>query len=290
MTLAWLGRWRDATGDVTLLGAVRVVMGALLLSSDIRAARELANGYFGDAFHWPFLPEALVPSRTVYAAAVAVQLVLAVLVILGPWARNALLGSAALGTYVLLCDRLEYHHNRWALCCYAALLAFSPCDRSFRVGASPGPHMGPLWAAGLAQLQVSIIYLASGGSKLLDPDWRSGRVLLERFRLYGGQALDAGVPGWIVDRISTPGLAGALAALAIVTELFLAVGLWSRRTRLFALAWGIGFHLVIEATSRVEGFTWLTLAAYLLFVNTDDRARNVALRVVARFTRSPEAP
>ena len=53
------------------------------------------------------------------------------------------------------------------------------------------------------------------------------------------------------------------------------MGLWSRRTRVVALWWGLWFHLVIEATSRVESFTWLTLAVYVLFVTPDVRARKL---------------
>ena len=284
--LPFLRRWRDEQGDVFLLGAVRVALGGLLVANALRAAGELRRGYFGDAFHWPMLPEALVPSRGVYAALVVAQLVLALLVVAGTRARDALLASALLGTYVLLCDRLEFHHNRWALFGYSALLAFAPCDRSFRLGGAPGPRMGPLWAARLAQVQVSIIYLASGGSKLLDPDWRSGQVLLERFHLYGQRDDVSAIARWLVELGSRPGVAGVLAALAIATELFLAVGLWPRRTRLLALGWGILFHVTIEATSSVEGFTWLTLAVYALFLTPDMRAWKV---LVATFTRSPKA-
>lgn len=269
--------WRDEEGEVRLLGLVRVALGLLLLWNAVRAARELAAGYFGDVFHWPVVPEALVPSRAVYVAVVAVQLALALLVVAGPRSRDALLGSALLGVWVLLCDRLGYHHNRYALFAYAAILAFAPCDRAFRLGPAPGPAVGPLWAARLAQLQVSIVYLASGGSKLLDADWRSGQVLLERFHLYGDQAIAAGIPSSLVAWAARPQVTGPLALLAIATELFLAIGLWPRATRPFALAWGLWFHLVIEATSRVEGFTWLMVAVYLLFVTPEVRARVDAL-------------
>jgi Vitamin K-dependent gamma-carboxylase len=269
-------RWRDELGDVYLLGAVRVALGLLLFANGLRAARELKNGYFGDVFHWPIVPEALVPSLTAYNVLVAAQILLAVLVVSGYRARLALFASALAGIYVLLCDRLQFHHNRWALFCYSLLVAFSPCDRSFCVTGDPAtPRIAPLWAARLAQLQLSIIYLASGGSKLLDPDWRSGMVLVERLRMYGHQAVAAGVPQAVVDWLSQPDVASALAKLAIATELFLAVGLWSRRTRVFALWCGIYFHLVIEATSRVEGFTWLTLAVYLLFATPDVHARKL---------------
>lgn len=284
--LPFLRRWRDEEGDVYVLGAVRVVLGVLLLANALRAAGELRLGYFGDAFHWPLLPEALVPSHDVYSALVLGQLVLAVLVVVGMRARDALLVSSLLGTYVLVCDRLEYHHNRWALFCYAGLLAFAPCDRSFRLTAFHGSRVGPLWAARLAQLQVSIIYLASGGSKLLDPDWRSGRVLLERFHLYAQSVDGGGIQAWLVEVVSRPYVAGILAALAIATELFLAVALWWRRTRVLALCWGILFHLAIEATSRVEGFTWLTLAVYALFLTPDMGAWRL---LAATFTQRPKA-
>lgn len=274
--LSAIRNWRDELGDVYLLGAVRVALGLLLFANGLRAARELKDGYFGDVFHWPMVPESLVPSLTTYQVLVAAQLLLAVLVVSGYWARAALFVSALAGIYVLLCDRLQFHHNRWALFCYSLLVAVSPCDRSFCVAGDPADaRIAPLWAARLAQLQLSIIYVASGGSKLLDADWRSGLVVVERLRLYGQQAVARGVPQGLVEWLSEPDVASALAKLAIATELFLAIGLFDRRTRIFALWWGIYFHLVIEATSRVEGFTWLTLAIYLLFATPDVNARKL---------------
>jgi hypothetical protein len=270
-------RWQVEVGDAYVLGLVRVALGVFLGMRALRALEELRSGYFGDVFHWPLLPEALVASKPGYWVLVIAQLLLAVLVVLGAAGRAALLGSAVLGAYVLLCDRLQFHHNRWALFCYAAIIAFAPCDRSFLLvprRAAPA-RVGPLWAARLAQVQLSIIYLASGGSKLLDADWRAGQVLQERFRLFEGQALAAGVPLRVVEALSEPAVTSVLAKLAILTELVLAAGLWGRRTRVPALWWGVCFHLVIEATSRVESFSWLTLAVYGLFVTPDVRARTL---------------
>jgi hypothetical protein len=270
-----LRRWRDEVGDTYALGLVRVVLGLLLFANALREARELEHGYFGDVFHWPVVPDALVPSRSVYTLVVIAQVLLAVLVVAGPRARLALLVGALLGGYVLLCDRLQFHNNRWALDLDAALLALAPCDRSFMLGPPAVTRVGPLWAARLAQLQVSLVYVASGGSKLLDPDWRGGQVLLERFRLYGEEALRAGVPSRLVQWMAQADVTSALAKLAIATELLLAVGLWSRRARVIALWWGVWFHLTIELTSRVEWFTWLTLAMYVLFVTPDVHARRL---------------
>lgn len=269
-------RWSEEVGDTYVLGLVRVALGVLLFANALRAAHELKDAYFGDVFHWPMVPEAWVLPRTGYAVLVAVQAILAALVVAGHRARLALFLSAVAGTYVLLCDRLQFHHNRWALFCYALLLSLSPCDRSFYVERQvPGTRLAPLWAARLGQAQVSLVYLASGGSKFVDPDWRSGRVLCERFVLYGQNAVARGVPAGVIEWLTQPGVGGVLAKLAIATELLLAVGLWSRHLRVVALWWGVCFHLTIEATSSVEGFTWLTLAVYGLFCTPDVRARKL---------------
>jgi hypothetical protein len=270
-----LRRWRDEVGDTHGLGAARVGLGLLLFANALRAARELKAGYFGDFFHWPILPASLVAERSVYAMLVMAQVLLSAFVVAGHRARGALFFSALIGLYVLLCDRLQFHNNRLALFLYAFILSFSPCDRTFSVTRVVPTATGPLWAARLAQFQLSFIYVASGGSKLLDSDWRSGRVLWERFILFGPNAVANGVPETIVRWLAHPDLASALAKIAIATELGLAVALWSRRARILALWWGVWFHLVIEISSRVEGFSWLTLALYALFSTPDLRARKL---------------
>lgn len=270
-----LRRWRDEIGDTHALGAARVGLGVLLFANALRAARELKAGYFGDFFHWSALPEVLVPDRGVYTLLVVGQVLLSAFVVAGHRARGALLLSALIGIYILLCDRLQFHNNRAALFFYSLLLSFSPCDRTFSVTPLPATASGPLWAVRLAQFQLSFIYVASGGSKLLDADWRSGRVLFERFVLFGPNAIANGVPEAMVRWATHPDFASALAKSAIATELVLAVALWSRSARALGLWWGVWFHLAIEISSRVEGFTWLTLTIYALFSTPDLRARKL---------------
>jgi hypothetical protein len=290
---AAIRRWRDEVGDTYVLGAVRVALGLLLFANSLRAARDLQDGYFGDVFHWPMIPEAWVPSAATYTLIVVLQVLLSAFVVAGYKARGALFSSAILSFYVMACDRMQFHNNRVALAYYALLLSLAPCDRSFLLaGTPPATRMGPLWAARIAQVQVSIIYLASGGSKLFDPDWRSGRVIFERFVLFGPRAVTQGVPAPLVEWMTRPELGALLAKLAIATELLLAVGLWVRTSRVAALWWGVWFHLVIEASSSVESFTWLTLAVYALFTTPEVRTRTLYFdlsrargRVLARLVR-----
>jgi hypothetical protein len=272
-------RWQTEVGDAYVLGLVRVAIGCFLFWHALGSARALeTEGYFGDAFHMPIVAEAWVPSRIVYTFVAAARVLLAVLVAVGYVPRLALLGSAALGVYTLVCDRTGYHHNRYALDCFAFLLAFAPCDRSFVITGTPrdaAARVAPLWAQRLMQIQLSIIYISSGGSKLLDDDWRNGAVIFDRFARYAYQAIDRGVPRGLVDFLSQPAMTSTLAKLAIATELFLSIALWMRRTRVFALWWGTCFHLTIEVTSQVEIFTWLTLTIYALFATPDVAARKL---------------
>ena len=272
-------RWLDRTGDATVLGVLRVAIGIFLFKSALDAATAFeANGFFGDSFHLPFdlgFPaERILPSRSFYVVLLAVRLLLAVLITVGLLARPALLLTSLLGLYVLVCDRLQFHHNRYSLLCYAFLLAFTPCDKSWAIaGEKESERVAPLWGVALVKAQVSLIYLASGGSKLLDPDWRDGTVM--HLRLLGAvPRLHAlGLPEKIVRWCGTAGAGSFAAKSAITTELFLALALWFRSTRIVALWWGLLFHLWIEATAKVELFSWLTIAVYAVFVIHDHKAR-----------------
>jgi hypothetical protein len=276
--LAALARLRDEIEDGYVLGPVRAAVGALLAWQALSAAEELAKvGYFGDTFHVPMIPEAFVPAPRVYAVVLAARVCLAVMVAIGVWARPALAASAGLGLWLLLCDRNQFHHNRYSLYCYALLLSLTPCDRSWRATEATvlEPRRGPWWGVRLAQFQVSLVYLASGGSKLLDPDWRDGLVLGDRITRYAHVAVARGVPHGVVELVGQPDVSSALAKLAIMTELVLCVALWLRPTRVVALWWGLWFHLAIQATSKVETFSILALSLYGVFVTPDYRTRKL---------------
>ncbi len=287
--------WLDDVGNTHVLGVVRVGLGLLLFWQAVSDAREHSHGYFGDRFHMPYLPEAFVASSTVFAALLGARILAAILVVTGHAARPALAGSAMALAYGLLCDRLRFHHHEWALACVSFLVALSPCDESVSLvtDREEPPARGRLWAARLAMVQLSLVYLASGGSKLLDDDWRGGLVLLDRMTRYGGDAIAKGVPERLVHFFQEPAVAGALAKGVIATELFLVVGLWLPRTRPVALWVGVMFHLTIEATSKVAYFSWFMILAYALFATHDLRARSISFdpshagsALVARLARA----
>ena len=68
------------------------------------------------------------------------------------------------------------------------------------------------------------------------------------------------------------------AAKAIVlTELFIALGLWWRRTRYAAVWVAVGFHVAIEVSASVQVFSYLAIAALVIWAvpSTRDRVLEV---------------
>lgn len=302
-------RWRIEGGDTYVLGLARVGVGALLFWETLAEARALASdGFFGDRFHLSVFPDAWIPPRSIWVLLVAARLLFAAMATVGQSARIGLFGAGVLGIYSMLCDRLAYHHNRYALFLFAILFSFAPSDRAFSLDRPPDQSRhGPLWAQRLAQIQASIIYLAAGLAKLVDADWRNGIVLGDRVQRHGWMAIERGVPRGLVDFFADPNVASALAKGVIATELFLALGLWIPRTRVFALWLAVWFHLVIQFTARVETFSLLMACVLLLFATPDVHARKLfydpsrarggiyakligALDWLARFDIKPWAP
>ncbi|HWZ91582.1 MAG TPA: HTTM domain-containing protein [Polyangiaceae bacterium] len=277
--------------DAYVLGLLRIALSVLLFLNGARLILELERGgYFGDFFHLPIWPEALVPSRALYLTLLLVQALAAVLGFLGLWPRGALLLASSIGLFLLGCDRLQYHNNRYALLLLGFLLAFTPCDRSFLLSRPkaralpPKGRIAPTFARRLFQIQVSLVYLSSACGKLLDPEWRGGAVLHMRFASVAPFWAERGIvlPPSLEQLLSSALFASLASKIAISTELFIALGLWLPSTRRVALWVGVLFHFWIEVSARVELFSWVMGASYLAFVLPELRER--------RFEYAAESP
>lgn len=273
--------WLDERRETYLLGLARVALSLMYAHHASKLLRStLDHGYFADSFFIPLVPEAWVPSRSVYLALLGAQMLAALLAALGKFARPLLLFAASVGLYLFCCNRLDYHNNRYVLHLMVFLISFAPCDRSFRLFGprlSDEQRVAPVWAQRLAQLQISLVYLASAGSKLVDDDWRGGQVLLLRYRNIVRWWIEHGhpLPDSAVAALGSPSFADATSKAAICTELFVGLGLWFGRTRACALWLGVMLHLGIELGAAVEVFSVLMWASYLFFCVPELRERTL---------------
>jgi uncharacterized membrane protein YphA (DoxX/SURF4 family) len=267
---------RDEPRDTFVLAFVRIGFGLLLLNEASLATSHFRDGgYFDTYFHQPYLPEALVPSEGVYEFILGVQWVAAALVVIGRAARPALLVCAGLLVYTMLCDRLWFHHYRHTMAAFSTLLAFTPCDRHLVLQRPPREEPAPVWAQYAIRAQVSVMYLTSGGTKLLDPDWRGGLMMKGMVESFARLVQNRGLSPATIAALESPLGASLLAKGAIATELALAVLLWIPRTRRLGLWVGLFFHLSISLMTPVQLFTAEMLLVYLLFATPDAHARTL---------------
>jgi hypothetical protein len=90
--------------------------------------------------------------------------------------------------------------------------------------------------------------------------------------------VDASVlPSWAVDVLTERSFHTVAAKLIIATELFIAAGLWSRRTRYAAVWLAVCFHVAIELSAEVQVFSFLAIAALVVWAVPSTRDRVLLL-------------
>ena len=170
--------------------------------------------------------------------------------------------------YSLLLDQQLYSNHLYLLFLIIVLMTIADSGSAISMDARHGERVivsgWPIW---LLKIQVSIVYVFSAIAKLT-PQYLSGEVLTESLKQYGFFTVPM---AWRV-----PVAMKLLAIAAIVMELFIGLGLWSRRLRVTAVIAGVLFHTFIIAaldSSRLSLsiFALEMFAVYLLFFDEDLR-------------------
>lgn len=175
-------------------------------------------------------------------------MVAAVCMSLGVRARPANVVALAVVTYNLFLSTTHLHNNRAYLVIVLGILTAVPGD------------VGPAWPLWLLRVQATVVYGASGLSKLLDADWFGGTVTWLRV-----MRVQDRIPDWAVGTLADRSFHTGAAKVIVLTELFLAVGLWLPRTRRAAVVVAVCFHVAIELTANVETFSLLCLSALVIW-------------------------
>jgi hypothetical protein len=298
------------------LALLRVLAGPVVLLhlrpflSDAWHGRIYRDAFFEPYAAWyPDLP------RAVYVGLLWLAAVAAVAMSLGLLTRLATATTFAIVAYNLFLSTTHFHNNRAYLVIVLAALAVAPCGRELSLDAWIRRRRGrpaldaraPAWPLWLLRFECAAIYGASGMSKLLDPDWFGGTVSWQRV-VQARDQLDAWpLPGWAMSVLTDRGFHTGAAKVIVLTELFIAVGLWWPGTRYAAVWVAVLFHSTIQVTASVEVFSVLGVAVLVIwavpstrdrvlrFDPTDARQRRWAAVVrrldwLARFRVEPAAP
>jgi hypothetical protein len=281
-------RWAapfERVGDLRAMAVLRILLGPITLLHLEPFLRDASAGLdYDDHFWQPYVGWAPSPSGELWRIVLWVGAGSAVLMTLGVLTRLSTTTTFLVVAGNLLLSETHFRHNRAFLALLLGGLALVPAGRALsldawwaRVRGRPAPSViAPIWPLLLLRTQVSLVYLTSGISKLVDPDWLSGVVLWDRAVRYQ-HVLDP-LPSWGVDLLTWRGLYWLVAPAAVLTELCLGVGLWFGRTRLAAVWLAIAFHLSIEISARVEVFSYAAIAALVIWVTPVARDRVVRLR------------
>ena len=288
------GAFVDGIGDVRQLELLRIAIGPIvILHLWPFLTRSLEGIAYSDRFSAPYVawyPEA---PRELYFALLWLAVVSAVALSAGAATRLAAAYTAAFVTYNLFLSQLHLSHNRVFLCVLLIGLALTRVGRRHsvdallrrRTGKSPLEAEARLWPILLMRFEIVVVFVASGWSKLIDPDWWGGTVLMIRFADGREMAEASGVPGWLLDVFVAEGFNSGFAKLAVLTELAIGLGLVFRRTRLGALWLEVGFHVAIEIIFSVQVFSYVALAAMVVWITPSARDRAVIVSGATAQTR-----
>lgn len=259
------------------LALLRVLAGPavlLHLRPFLSDGRIYRDGFYDPYVAWyPELPD------TVYIGLLWLAAAAAVAMSLGFLTRLATATTFAIVAYNLFLSTTHFHNNRAYLVIVLGVLAVAPCGRQLsldawirrRRGRPPLDPSAPAWPLWLLRFECAAVYGASGLSKLVDPDWFGGTVTWQRV----GRARDElGVlPDWTVSVLTDRSFHTGAAKFVVLTELFIAVGLWWRGSRYAAVWVAVAFHVAIEGSASVQVFSLLAVAVLVIWAVPSTRDR-----------------
>jgi hypothetical protein len=236
---------------------------------------------YRDAFYEPYadwypeLPEA------VYVGLLWLGAVAAVAMSLGFLTRLSTATTFAIVAYNLFLSTTHFHNNRAYLLIVLGILAVAPCGRELSLDAWIRRRRGrpalslsaPAWPLWLLRFECAAIYGASGLSKLVDPDWFGGTVTWQRVVRARDELEAFPLPDWVVSAFTDRAFHTGAAKFVVLTELFIALGLWWRGTRYAAVWVAVVFHLTIEMSASVQVFSYLGIAVLVIWAVPSTRDR-----------------
>lgn len=249
------GRWFERLGrpvDGSSLAAFRVLFGLLMAAAMIRFAAKgwIRELYLDPTYHFSYwgLDWIRPPGEWgTYALFAAIGLS-ALAVAAGRWTRLSVAVFTALFTWVELIDKTTYLNHYYFISVAGLWLCILPAGRA-RI---------PAWTLWALRTQVGLVYLFAGLAKV-NADW-----LLEAMPLRIWLNARSDMPG-IGPLLSAPLTAYAAAWAGLLFDTTAPFLLLWKRSRPFAYAAVIAFHLATAVLFPIGMFPWIMMASATVF-------------------------
>jgi hypothetical protein len=155
---------------------------------------------------------------------------------------------------------------------------FAKTNRAGSESSNPKGDEAIIWPLRLMRIQVGLIYVVSGISKLFGASWQDGTALYFVLNSNQFRRFPAGVPA----SLESLTIAGSYAVL--YWEVLFAPALLHPVTRRIALALGVVVHLSMWLFLEVGPFSWVMLATYLAFLDPERFRARAEVFLQQRFT------
>jgi vitamin K-dependent gamma-carboxylase len=254
--IAWLVFFRVAFGSIMLWEVFRYFAGGRIRRYYIEPT--IFFSYFG--FDWV----KSWPGNGMYVHFIVIG-VLAALVTVGLFYRVASLLFFAAFTYVFLLDQSLYLNHFYLICLISFLMVFVPANRAgsldARWGITRASQITPAWTLYLLRAQIGAVYFFGGIAKL-NGDWLRGEPIRD----------------WLAARSAMPVLgplfaqdwtAWLFAYGGLLFDLLIVPALLWKRTRVWAFAVAVIFHLTNALVFNIGIFPWFMIAATTIFFSPE---------------------
>ncbi len=165
--------------------------------------------------------------------------------------------------YLQVIERTTYLNHYYLVCLLAFAMLFMPLADALSVDAwRRGQRAIPVWPVRHLRAQIGLVYVLAGMAKL-DGDWL---LRAQPLQTWLGRHADAALIGPLLD---APSSAYIMSWSGLVFDLGIVAFLLVQRTRRWAYAALVAFHVTTAALFPIGVFPWLMIAATPIFFAPD---------------------
>lgn len=184
-------------------------------------------------------------------------------------------------TYIELMDKTNYLNHYYFVSLVLFLMMWLPAHVNFSVDAWRKPSISkryiPRWTVGSIRMMMAIVYVYAGLAKL-NSDWLINAMPL---RLWLPANNDMPVIGPLFNHLWVAYLFSWFGA---AYDLFIAFFLLNKRTRPYAYATVVVFHLLTAALFPIGVFPYVMIVSALVFFESEDADKFVQMMKSLRFS------
>lgn len=264
--------------NIAPLAVLRIAFGLIMLISTVRFILKgwVEAFYIKPGFHFTFYGfDWIKPlSATGMYTLFALLTITAILVTIGLFYRVAIVTFFLCFTYIELIDKTTYLNHYYFISVMAFLMILVPAHRYFSIDVLRRPHLAltkvPAWTINIFKLQLLLVYLFAGISKL-NYDWLIAAMPLKIW-------LPANNDLPIIGNLLTQNwVAYVFSWFGALFDLFIGFLLLTPKTRKPAYLMVIIFHLVTGWFFKIGMFPYIMIFVTIIFFSEATHIRIISL-------------